>query len=120
MNGLVFERALNVKGDSRSDFELSGDWHTLRTEAGIEDSSSGKGTVQFQVWGNNSLIWDSGPISAPAIAKPRIDIRGISDISLRTIASDAEIAASWAETMIEGFAGDTVDISGPSSHHEIK
>jgi alpha-glucosidase len=107
MNGLRFEGALAVRGDSRLDFELKGDWRELRAEAGIDDASAEKGSLRFQVWGDGRLIWDSGKV-AEAIVKPRLDIRGVRMLSLRTVASHPGISASWAELKAMGYAGDTL------------
>jgi alpha-glucosidase (family GH31 glycosyl hydrolase) len=108
MNGLNFSRGLSVTGNSRLDFKLEGDWHTLRAEAGIDDAYTGKGTVRFQLWGDNRLLWDSGTVSSPLIVKPILDIRGITSLELRTIASEQNLLADWADIKVEGFAGSTI------------
>jgi alpha-glucosidase (family GH31 glycosyl hydrolase) len=107
MNGLHYQDGLNVYGSSRLDFELTGDWHTFRADAGVDDGSPVPGPIQLQVWGDGNLLWDSGPVTAPTIAKPRLDIRGISDLSLRTVAGDQEIAIDWADVKVFGYQGDT-------------
>jgi len=109
MNGLDFASGLRVLGDSRIDFELTGNWHTFVTEAGVDDAWSEEGSVRFQVWGNDRLLWDSGTVTPMTIVKPKLDIRGLSTLSLRTIASDPDLVADWAEVMVNGFVGDTVD-----------
>jgi len=108
MNGLDFAPGFVVHGDDRIDFDLDGDWHTFHAEVGIDDASIVKETVRFQVWGDGRLLWDSGPLSSPAIVKPRLDIRGVGELSLRTIAANGTIEATWAETALSGFTGDTV------------
>jgi hypothetical protein len=113
MNGLDFEHGLSVRGDNRIDFELTGDWHTFSAEAGIDDASPRDGSVRFQVWGDERLLWDSGAVTASTIVKPRLDIRGIRNLSLRTIASSQEISVSWVDTLIAGYEGDTVRAVGP-------
>jgi alpha-glucosidase (family GH31 glycosyl hydrolase) len=113
MNGLDFHHGLSVSGNSRLDFKLSGDWHTLRTEAGIDDASPGDGTVRFQVWGDGRLLWDSGTVTVTTIVKPRLDIRGVTTLSLRTIATDPALLADWAEIVVLGFEGDAVYHTDP-------
>jgi alpha-glucosidase (family GH31 glycosyl hydrolase) len=108
MNGLDFGHGLSVRGDSRLDFEIAGDWHTLRTEAGVDDTWAGEGTVRFQVWGDGRLLWDSGTVTTPEIVKPRLDIRGLTSLSLRTVATDQKLVADWAEVVVAGFEGDTI------------
>ncbi len=110
MDGLEFAHGLKVVGNSRHDFELKGDWHTFSVEVGIDDSTPQASTVHFQVWGDNRLLWDSGLLKKDTISKPRLDIRGISTLSLRTLATDETTAAklflNWADAVIRGFSGD--------------
>ncbi len=108
MNGLRFGDAFTVSGSARLDFELDGDWQEFRAEVGVDDLSPGKGTVQLQVWGNDVLLWDSGSVKASTIVKPSIDIRGLSTLSLRTIAADETTRSAWAEAVVVGFEGDSV------------
>jgi len=107
MDGLEFENGLRVRGNSRIDFALAGNWHTFQAEVGLDDSSVYRGPVRFQVWGDDKLLWDSGTFSAPRIVKPRLDIRGISVLSLRTSAPDAEAIMNWALPLLMGFRSDT-------------
>jgi alpha-glucosidase (family GH31 glycosyl hydrolase) len=108
MNGLEFPRVLRATGGSRIDFELKGDWHTFRTEAGIDDESGDTGTARFQVWGDGQLLWDSGAVRDSQIVKPKLDIRGITSLSLRTRTTADTMKVNWAETAVAGFEGDTV------------
>jgi len=108
MNGLRFEGAMTTRGASRIDFALDGDWRELRTEVGILDGSVRGEGLRFQVWGDGRLLWDSGRIASPDIAKPRLDLRGVRALSLRTVAGDPEVAGCWAETVLVGHEGDVV------------
>jgi alpha-glucosidase len=108
MNDLTFDKAVRVQGAGRIDFELTGDWVTFRVEAGRDDSCAGPGTVRFQIWGDEALLWDSGTMVGQTIVKPRLDIRGITALSLRTLASDPKVAANWAEMVLYGYEGDKV------------
>lgn len=109
LNGLEFQNGISTTGSSRCEFELEGGWHTLRTEVGIDDSSPVIGNLHFQVWGDGRLLWDSGIVSGNMILKPRIDIRGVGSLSLRTHASEQRLTAAWVETMIIGYEGDLVN-----------
>jgi len=114
MNGLAFEHALRTQGDTRFDYILEGDWHTLRVEAGIDDSYKGDGNVRFQVWGDERLLWDSGVVTSNTIVKQRLDIRCVSSLSLRTAASNPDVVANWADIKVIGFDGDAVTIILPN------
>jgi len=117
MNDLQFENGLKFKGNSRVDFELNGDWQQFRAEVGLDDSGSNDGTVRFQVWGNGRLLWDSGSISSHAIIKPRLDIRGVSTLSLRTVATNSKVLVNWAEASIAGFEGDGIQPASGLTEH---
>jgi len=107
MNGLRFPRGLAVEGDSRIDFQLLGNWQVFRVDAGIEDSRA-DGKVRFQVYGDDRLLYDSGPVETPSMVKPELDIRGIRILSLRTVVVKGQVTANWANATITGFSGDKV------------
>ena len=106
LNGLAFDRGLRVRGEGRFDFELDGDWHTLRAEVGVEQGAG----ARFQVWGDASLLWDSGDVKESSVAKPRVDVRGVTVLSLRTVSSTPETVGGWADVEVVGYEGDTVRI----------
>ncbi len=113
LNGLSFAHGLS-DGSPRYDFELEGHWQTFRAEVGLAGSeSSPAGSARFQVWGDERLLWDSGEIkTVREVLKPRVDIRGISRLSLRTVSSFASasegVRTVWAAAEVEGFEDDSV------------
>ncbi|MCT6698753.1 TIM-barrel domain-containing protein [Rheinheimera sp. 4Y26] len=106
MNGLKFRQGFTVAGESRFDYQLAGHWQLFRADVGINDSCRQHGSVQFQIYGDNKLLFDSGTIKAPAVVKPELDIRGIKLLSLRTVAGSNKVCANWANASLIGFAGD--------------
>jgi len=108
MSELNFACGLNVLGTSRVDYDLQGDWQLLRVEAGIDDRSEGDGEVRFQIFGNDRLLYDSGPVGQAGIAKMEVDVRGVTRLSLRTVSSSDRVTAAWADPALAGFAGDRV------------
>ena len=106
MNGLKFRQGFTVGGESRFDYQLAGFWQLFRADVGINDSCRQHGSVQFQIYGDNKLLFDSGTIQAPAVVKPELDIRGIRLLSLRTVAGNNKVCANWANASLIGFAGD--------------
>ncbi|WP_325391742.1 NPCBM/NEW2 domain-containing protein [Undibacterium sp.] len=112
MNGLKFRKGLGVTGQSVVEYKLSGDWQTFRADVGIDDACRKAGGLQFQVWGDDKLLFDSGFIQAPAVVKPELDIRGIEKLSLKTTGAKAagtgNICANWANASVIGFQGDAV------------
>ena len=107
MNGLLFLHGIGVSGQSRLDYELQGDWQLLRADLGIDDSCKQAGAVQFQIFGDDELLFDSGTLMAPAVVKPELDIRTIRQLSLRTVGGSADSCANWANAQLIGFTGDS-------------
>ena len=107
MNGLQFSKGLGVGANSQLDFALAGNWQLFRADLGIDDSCKTAGSVQFQIYGDGKLLFDSGTLEAPAVVKPELDIRDIRRLSLRTVAGSDGICANWANASLIGFAGDS-------------
>ena len=117
MNGLHFRRGLGVGADSRIDLALAGDWRLLRADLGIDDRCRDAGGLQFQVWGDGRLLYDSGLVRAPAVVKPELDIRGLRQLSLRTLGAQgprpAQVCGNWANAVLVGHDGDSAAITAP-------
>ena len=112
MNGLWFRKGLGVAGSSRIDLQLAGGWQLLRADLGVDDSCRAAGGLQFQVWSGDKLLYDSGLVNAPAVVKPEIDVRGLGQLSLRTLgargARPAQVCGNWANAVLLGTQGATV------------
>ncbi len=117
MNGLHFRRGLGVDGDSRIDVQLQGGWRLLRADLGVDDRCREAGGLQFQVWGDDRLLYDSGLVKAPGVVKPELDIRGLQRLSLRTVGAQgkqpAQVCGNWANAALIGQEGDTATIVAP-------
>ncbi|HZT56248.1 MAG TPA: NPCBM/NEW2 domain-containing protein, partial [Burkholderiaceae bacterium] len=117
MNGLRFRRGLGVGATSRIDVKLDGNWQLLRADLGIDDSCRDAGGLQFQVWGDERLLYDSGLVKAPGVVKPELDIRGLHRLSLRTLGAQGprapEVCGNWANALLIGQEGDTASIVSP-------
>jgi alpha-glucosidase (family GH31 glycosyl hydrolase) len=111
MNGLHFRKGLGVSANSRIDLQLQGGWNLLRADLGVDDSCRNAGGLQFQIWSGARLLYDSGFISAPAVVKPEIDVRGLSQLSLRTLGAKgsrpAQVCGNWANAVLTGTEGAT-------------
>ncbi|HWU71075.1 MAG TPA: NPCBM/NEW2 domain-containing protein, partial [Pseudoxanthomonas sp.] len=114
MNGLQFRRGLGVGADSRLDVNLQGNWQLLRADLGVDDSCRAAGGLQFQVWGDGRLLYDSGLVKAPGVVKPELDIRGLRNLSLRTLgAQSPQVCGNWANAVLIGQKGDAASIASP-------
>ena len=71
--------------------------------------------MQFQVWGDGHLLYDSGLVKAPGVVKPELDIRGLQQLSLRTLgaqgAQPAQVCGNWANAALIGQEGDRAAIT---------
>lgn len=114
MNGLRFHKGLGVGPASRIDLQLAGNWDLLRADLGVDDSCRDAGGLQFQVWSAGRLLYDSGLVTAPAVVKPEIDLRGLAQLSLRTLgargARPAQVCGNWANAVLQGKEGATVKL----------
>ena len=112
MNGLWFRKGLGVGPASRIDLQLEGNWNLLRADLGVDDSCRSAGGLQFQVWSGTRLLYDSGLVNAPAVVKPEIDVRGLRQLSLRTLGArgtrPAQVCGNWANAVLLGTEGATV------------
>lgn len=112
MNGLQFRKGVGVGASSRFDLALTGDWNLLRADIGVDDSCRTAGGLQFQVWSGSKLLYDSGLVAAPGVVKPEIDIRGLRELSLRTLgakgSNPGQVCANWANARLTGSEGATV------------
>lgn len=114
MNGLQFRHGLGVGADSRIDVALDGGWQLLRADLGIDDTCRAAGGLQFQVWGDGRLLYDSGLVKAPGVVKPELDLRGLRHLSLRTLgAQSPQVCGNWANAVLIGQEGDAASLVSP-------
>lgn len=114
MNGLRFNKGIGAGPSSRLDLQLGGNWRLLRADLGVDDScrSVGKGgSMRFQVWSGERLLYDSGQVAAPAVVKPEIDVRGLKELSLRTLGErSSRTCGNWANAALIGTEGATLKL----------
>lgn len=103
MNGVAFGKGFAFAGDTRIDIALAGWWQTFRADVGIDDQCRLPEGMRFQVWGDQKLLFDSGPVKAPAVVKPEVDIRTVKLLSLRTVGGHASVCGNWANAAILGL-----------------
>ena len=117
MNGLWFRKGLGVGPASRIDLQLAGNWNLLRADLGIDDQCRQAGGLQFQVWADGQLLYDSGLVKAPGVVKPELDIRGLRQLSLRTLGAQgpqpSQVCGNWANAVLIGQQGNTASIVSP-------
>jgi len=109
MNGLRFNKGIGMGPSGRLDLQLAGTWQLLRADLGVDDSCRAAGGLRFQIWSGERLLYESGMVTAPAVVKPEIDIRGLGQLSLRTLgAASSRTCGNWANAVLTGTEGATV------------
>jgi len=110
MNGLQFRTGLGVKPGQQLTLQLAGNWQAFRADLGVDDSCRAAGGLQFQVWGDGRLLYDSGFVQAPAVVKPELDVRGLRQLTLKTLGARGSrpqaVCGNWANASLIGFEGD--------------
>lgn len=102
MNGLAFTQGFATAAGARIDIALDGYPELFRSDLGIDDSCRGGAPFSFQLWGDGRLIYDSGPVTAPGVVKPELDIRGLKTLSLRTLGQGTGLCGNWANASVTG------------------
>jgi alpha-galactosidase len=102
---LAFAKGLGVAAPSLVIYRLGGACTTFSATAGVDDSANGNGSVVFQVWGDDTLLYDSGPVTGATEAKTiNADVTGKRRLRLLvTNAGDGSSLdrASWADAKVE-------------------
>lgn len=60
LGGIVYDKGLGTNSPALVRYRLGKACHTLSADIGIDDSTSGGGSVVFQVWADREKIFDSG------------------------------------------------------------
>lgn len=117
MNGLMFRKGLGMRPGQSLTLQLSGRWQTFRADLGVDDScraGAGAAGLRFQVWGDGRLLYDSGLVQPPAVVKPELDVRGLRELSLRTLDAPGKpargICGNWANALLLGHEGDEAQV----------
>ncbi len=114
MNGLRFNKGIGMGPSGRLDLRLGGTWNLLRADLGVDDSCRSAGGLRFQVWSGERLLYDSGLVKAPGVVKPEIDVRGLGQLSLRTLGATgtqpSRTCGNWANAVLTGTEGASVSL----------
>ncbi len=109
IGGRVFGAGLGVHAPSRGEFDLEGACSLFEATVGVDDESFG--TVEFKVWGDGKLLWESGVMSAraqPRTKDVKVDVSGVESLVLEvTDAGDGRDGdhADWADARFVYPAG---------------
>lgn len=109
-NGIVVSDGLQMAPGARVDVTLDGVPERLRADLGIDDACTLPQGLRFRVFGDGRLLYDSGVLRAPAVAKPDLDIRTLRRLSLQVASADpspnpgdgTKACANWAAAKVIG------------------
>jgi len=87
IDGQVFAKGLGGQAHSEQVYYLGGRCGRFQATVGVDDSMADRGSVVFQVWGDDRLLHDSGPLTGDSAAAPLdVDVSGVE--SLRIVLAD--------------------------------
>ncbi len=111
IGGLAYARGVGVRGDSELVYRLSGAPQRFEAWAGI-DVTSGPGVARFEVYADDELAFDSGPVRsvawapdtnpnhAVAVRVPLTGVRGLRLVVRTVEGAGATLAADWADARL--------------------
>ena len=104
LNGITYAKGLGVNAGAEVDFNLDNRCSTFTADIGVDDEVGSKGSVVFQVWGDNALLFDSGTMNGVTATRSlNLNLTGRS--TLKLIVTDAGDGdnydhADWANARI--------------------
>jgi hypothetical protein len=84
VNGTTYAHGLGVHAYSENRWNLNGTCSTLTAAMGLDDEApAGAGSIDFQVWGDGHLLYDSGFMkTGTPVRSLNLNVTGIREISL--------------------------------------
>ncbi|MBC8107200.1 MAG: NPCBM/NEW2 domain-containing protein, partial [Anaerolineae bacterium] len=102
LNDNDYEYGLGVAGNSAIVYQLHGQFAKFVVHVGVDDESGHRAALQFQVWGDGRLLFDSGTVRGRDAARSiSIDTKSVQELklittSITTKASPANAHGDWA------------------------
>jgi hypothetical protein len=82
LNGVTYAKGLGVHAQSSVSFELDGDYSRFMSDIGIDDEAAA-GTVAFQVYGDDVLLYDSGVMNGTSATRSiDLDVEDLEELRL--------------------------------------
>ena len=109
LNGVTYAKGLGTHAASTIVYNLGGRYTTFLSDVGVDDEENGKGvgSVDFQVWGDCKLLFDSGTLhNGDPTASVNVDVTGVQTLTLvatNAIPDDIDFDhADWAGARLLG------------------
>jgi hypothetical protein len=83
LRGTVYASGLGVHASSTVTYNLAGRFGTFTSAVGIDDETAGNGAVDFQVYGDGVLLYDSGIVTGTsAVQNLSVNVAGVQTLTL--------------------------------------
>jgi len=103
VNGTSYRDGLTVNAPAQMVYRLGGHCSTFQSDIGLDAAAKGAGTVDFQVWADNVMLYDSGVINGSSPTKTvHVGLSGYQ--TLRLVVTDGQ----------DGVANDVADWADPT------
>ena len=113
LRGTTYASGLGAHASSTITYALGGAYATFLSDVGVDDETNGQGAVDFQVYGDGTLLYDSGVLTGTSpVAHLSVSVAGVQTLTLvanpgvsGTIDYDH---ADWAGTRLVATPATTV------------
>src|SRR5262249_44263965 len=117
-----YRRGVGTHADAQIEYDLAGQYNRFTAIAGVDANNAGdidpspggpalqqhlagrNATMQFEVWADGRLIWQSGPMTSADAAQPiDLDVTGVRTLRLIVCSMNDNIDyahADWAEAKL--------------------
>jgi hypothetical protein len=83
LRGTVYATGLGAHASSTITYALGGTYATFLSDVGIDDETAGQGSVDFQVYGDGKLLYDSGVLTGTSpVAHVNVSVAGVQTLTL--------------------------------------
>jgi regulation of enolase protein 1 (concanavalin A-like superfamily) len=87
LNGIVYPKGLGVHAPSEVIYNLAGQYASFMSDVGVDDRQTTNGSVVFQVYADDALLFDSG-VMGPTSATQSITVSVAGVQTLRLVVTD--------------------------------
>jgi hypothetical protein len=83
LRGTAYAKGIGTHADSTITYSLAGKYTTFISDVGIDDEVNGNGSVDFQIFGDGALLYDSGTVTGTSAAgHVNISVVGVQTLTL--------------------------------------
>ena len=84
LDGVVYAKGIGTHALSTIDYNIAGKYSTFLSDVGVDQEEDGKGNgyVDFQVFGDGKLLFDSGVLTNDQVDHIDLSVVGVQNLSL--------------------------------------